>query len=481
MTKLYRHLNTRLPPGTPFVRIGLDTLGVLSPSDRLPDDGALRGLSLADIPLEGATRKVRLTLARLNLADVERECPAEEVLHLAQTVLYTAKREKQPLGVYRPEVLTRIQNDFDLLQQLIQALEEDRLTIFLQPKIRLNNRQVVGFEALVRWPQEDGSFIAPGAFLPLAETSGLLNALDLQILRKTVAATQYLSSLGHALPISFNATWSDLCNPDYVGKLLSILDSGQVDPARLEIEITETQAMQGYHEVAPLLATLRERGMAVSIDDFGTGHSSLAYLATLPADTIKIDRSFVQELGSGSIGEHVTEIVIALGRRFGYTVVAEGIETEAQRAHLVNMGCAIGQGFLFARPMSVDDVVDWLDPTGQEQVRVDVANRVAYPVPEHQLQDKSQRDYFQAGIQTPPDRIYFSPIDLNEEWGRVVVPLQPTVRVSLQTGQDGRMPPGLLILNYNLASMLAALRQLNDDQVMLWSTGSRRPSRAPLP
>lgn len=363
MTKLYRHLNTRLPPGTPFVRIGLDTLGVLSPSDRLPDDGALRGLSLVDIPLEGATRKVRLTLARLNLADVERECPAEEVLHLAQTVLYTAKREKQPLGVYRPEVLTRIQNDFDLLQQLIQALEEDRLTIFLQPKIRLNNRQVVGFEALVRWPQEDGSFIAPGAFLPLAETSGLLNALDLQILRKTVAATQYLSSLGHALPISFNATWSDLCNPDYVGKLLSILDSGQVDPARLEIEITETQAMQGYHEVAPLLATLRERGMAVSIDDFGTGHSSLAYLATLPADTIKIDRSFVQELGSGSIGEHVTEIVIALGRRFGYTVVAEGIETEAQRAHLVNMGCAIGQGFLFARPMSVDDVVDWLAQT----------------------------------------------------------------------------------------------------------------------
>ncbi len=118
---------------------------------------------------------------------------------------------------------------------------------------------------------------------------------------------------------------------------------------------------------------------------------------------------------------------------------------------------------------AVEDLIQlrWLDPTGQEQVRVDVANRVAYPVPEHQLQDKSQRYYFQAGIQTPPDRIYFSPIDLNEEWGRVVVPLQPTVRVSLQTGQDGRMPPGLLILNYNLASMLAALRQLNDDQVQL--------------
>ena len=100
--------------------------------------------------------------------------------------------------------------------------------------------------------------------------------------------------------------------------------------------------------------------MSVSIDDFGTGHSSLAYLTTLPADTIKIDRSFIQQLDSGSIGEHVTETVIALGRRFNFAVVAEGIETRQQQARLVKMGCLIGQGFLFAKPMPVDDILQWL-------------------------------------------------------------------------------------------------------------------------
>lgn len=360
LASICEQLKQKLPTGAPIVRLGRDTLAALCPTGKLPEISSLQQLALMDIPIDGASRKARLTLAQLKLADVDQGYPPEEVLHLAQTVLYGARLAKQPLRIYQPEVLKRIQHDFDLLQQLIKALEEDQLTIFLQPKIRLTDEQVVGFEALVRWPRPDGSFTSPALFLPLAEKSGLLDTLDLQVLNKAFSAAQRLSDAGYNLPVAFNATWSDLNNEEYVGQLLAKLDSGPLAPALLELEITETQAMEGYQELAPLLETLRTRGMSVSIDDFGTGHSSLAYLTTLPADTIKIDRSFVQQLDSGSIGEHVTETVIALGRRFNFTVVAEGIETRQQQAQLVKMGCLIGQGFLFAKPMPVDDILQWL-------------------------------------------------------------------------------------------------------------------------
>lgn len=360
LASLVKQLKQKLPTGATMVRLGRETLATLYPAERLPDAATLQQLAFMDIPIENASRKARLTVAKLNLDDVDQGVPPEEVLHLAQSVLYGARLAKQPFRTYQPEVLKRIQHDFDLLQQLIRALEEDQLTIFLQPKIRLTDEQVVGFEALVRWPRPDGSFTSPGLFLPLAEKSGLLDALDLQVLHKAFNAAKRLSDAGYALPVAFNATWSDLNNDEYVDQLMSRLDSGILAPAMLELEITETQAMAGYQELAPRLQALRTKGMSVSIDDFGTGHSSLAYLTTLPADTIKIDRSFVQQLDSGSIGEHVTETVIALGRRFNFAVVAEGIETRQQQARLVKMGCLIGQGFLFAKPMPVDDILQWL-------------------------------------------------------------------------------------------------------------------------
>lgn len=360
MQQLHQYLASIFPPGIPFTRLGHNVLGILCSDSALPEDSLLNELAMVDIPLEGASRTARLTQAKLRLTDVSDDMPAEEVLHLAHTVLYAGWLRQQQSSAYQPELLARIQDDFALEQRLIRALTDGDITIFLQPKVNLADGRVAGFEALARWQQADGSFIPPGVFIPLAETSGLLGTLDLQVLLQAVEVVRRLRELGHHLPVSLNAAWSDLSNPDFLGRITELLDTQHIPADMLEIEITETQAMDAYNEVSPLLGQLRQRGVHVSIDDFGTGHSSLACLARLPADTIKIDRSFVQALGSEELGEHLAEVVVELGRRFNYTVVAEGVETEAQRDRLIGMGCVLGQGYLFARPMPVEEALERL-------------------------------------------------------------------------------------------------------------------------
>lgn len=247
----------------------------------------------------------------------------------------------------------RLLNEFNL------GLTRDEVQAYLQPKVNMNTGKLVGFEALARWFKPNGEMVPPGVFIPIAEASGLVEQLDRVILLKSCSAIKQLEAAGIQVPISFNVSCHELLLSDFSSSILEVLAAENVAPQLVDMEITETLAMINYEEVSATLRKLIQLGMDVSIDDFGTGFSSLSHVTELAATTLKIDKSFVQYLGEKSSSEHIVDMIIRVATRFGMKVIAEGVETALQRDKLIELGCTIGQGYFYARPMPIDEAVQW--------------------------------------------------------------------------------------------------------------------------
>lgn len=359
LLKFAELMMVRFPQALSVANLGDGKLAMTFCRRSMPDMDVLLAETEQTMQLEGVVHHLLLTFCTLELNQLD-DFPVHETLHLAEATL--AKAEVANCGVVNTgrEHKQHIASSFLMLQKLQQALLNEKLTLMLQPKVDLVTGRPVGFEALVRWFENDGSVIPPGDFIPLAEASGLISSLDIQVLRMAIEAICQLRQAGYDLPVSFNATAADLRNRDYMQKLNAAIDDGLVNPSALELEITESEAIRDYTGNSELLARLIEKGMGVSIDDFGTGYSSLAHITQLAATSLKIDRCFVQGLGNSENDRHVVQMIIRIGQRFGFNIIAEGVETEQQRHELIEAGCRIAQGFLFARPMSINDAIDWL-------------------------------------------------------------------------------------------------------------------------
>ncbi|MGQ7274096.1 putative bifunctional diguanylate cyclase/phosphodiesterase [Marinobacter sp. V034] len=281
-----------------------------------------------------------------------------QLLSLAEGHLNHAFHTGKFFIEYKPELQEQITQSYQLLNELRVALNEQQLFILLQPKVRLRDTRIVGFEALVRWQHPDGRIILPADFIHVAETSGLIETLGRQVLHATCVAAKALENAGFRLPVSFNASGTELAKPGYFDQVLSIIALHNLSPSQLDLEITETQAMQEFSDIRRGLLNLIDKGSKVSIDDFGTGYSSLEYVTRLAATTLKIDRSFISGMNEPR-GEEVVELILRLSRRFELEVVAEGIETKAQMESLQAKGCETGQGYYFARPMPVAEAIEW--------------------------------------------------------------------------------------------------------------------------
>ncbi|MCB1955967.1 MAG: EAL domain-containing protein [Rhodocyclaceae bacterium] len=247
-----------------------------------------------------------------------------------------------------------------ILGQLQGANARGELFPVFQPQIDLTDGRVVGLEALLRWRDANGDLIPPGEFIPIAEQSALILSLGDWILRQSLDALRKLAERGHQqLKVAVNVSVVQLRQSDFAARLDAALAATGVAPDLLELEITESAAALGTGELAALLEDLRTRGIRIAIDDFGTGFSSLAYLDKLPADCLKIDRSFIEQL-DGAQGTPITELIVPLGHRLGMRVLAEGVETENQLRILRQLGCDGVQGFLLGRPMPFEELSDWL-------------------------------------------------------------------------------------------------------------------------
>jgi EAL domain-containing protein (putative c-di-GMP-specific phosphodiesterase class I) len=252
----------------------------------------------------------------------------------------------------------------DLENDLRRAIEFGDLRVHYQPLIDLTTDRIIGFEALVRWQHAARGLVPPMAFIPLAEETGLIVPLGRWVLE--TACRQWRTwrdarPNGPPLSISVNLSARQFVQPDLIEQVDAILASTRMDPSSLELEITESVVMDQSELGIRALGRLRDMGVRLVLDDFGTGYSSLSYLKHLPLDTIKIDRSFVAGL-DGDADRSIVTAVIALAHGLGIGVVAEGIETEAQARLLTELGCDVGQGFLFAHALPAAQATQLLAP-----------------------------------------------------------------------------------------------------------------------
>jgi diguanylate cyclase len=241
-----------------------------------------------------------------------------------------------------------------LLGELREAIENNQLVLHYQPKVSLPTGDIIGAEALVRWQHPRRGLVMPDEFIPVAERTGLISALTTSVLRLAITQAVQWHNNGHQLPIAVNISARSLLDPNFVETVIGLLHDQQSSPDLLYLEITESAIMKNPAEACAVLARLRVFGVRISIDDFGTGHSSLAYLRSLPADELKIDRTFVSQLDGPDNDELIVTMAIQLAHAMGMKVVAEGVERAAVEQRLFELGCDTAQGYFYSRPVPAD-------------------------------------------------------------------------------------------------------------------------------
>jgi EAL domain-containing protein (putative c-di-GMP-specific phosphodiesterase class I) len=250
--------------------------------------------------------------------------------------------------------------------RLSQAVERGELELFYQAQCDLRTRRLTGFEALLRWRSPDG-LIAPDRFIPLAEESGLIVPIGRWVLQQACRQARAWHDSGSSRPVvAVNISPRQFQHPEFMATVREALSSSGADPRFIELEITEGAMMDDAESTIAKMAELRALGLHLAIDDFGTGYSSLAYLKRFPIDRLKIDRTFVRDLGQDAGGAAIVQAMIQLAHSLGMVVVAEGVEDAAQEACLREWRCDLMQGFGYARPLPVQEATALLVQRGGE-------------------------------------------------------------------------------------------------------------------
>ena len=288
----------------------------------------------------------------------------EQVLKNADIALNGAKEEgRDTIKEYSEDFDRLVQERFQMLRDLRDALENDKLEIYFQPQLSLITGHVIGAEALLRWWREDnskegGTFISPATFVPVAEQSGLIVPIGQWVLQQTCEFAQKCIET-HGLDIRFavNVSGSQFVHGDICGDLARALNETGIAPKRLELEVTESVFMDDIEHTVEILNALHSQGVELAIDDFGTGYSSLSYLSQFPIDRLKIDQSFIRNALNDKDNASIARTIINLGHSLDLKVIAEGVETKAHEDFLVQQGCDEVQGFRYSRPVPPEDFI----------------------------------------------------------------------------------------------------------------------------
>jgi EAL domain-containing protein (putative c-di-GMP-specific phosphodiesterase class I) len=242
------------------------------------------------------------------------------------------------------------------------AIERDGFFLYYQPIVDAKTGEMVGAEGLARWRDNDNNLIMPDLFIPLAEESGVIAPLGSRLLAEACSSLRWrIDNKRPFVPISLNVSTIECRDPSYGLKLISAIDSFGVPPNAINVEITETTIIQNIQVTRDNLELLKQYGVGVHMDDFGTGYSSLSLLRDLPLDTLKIDRSFVRDIGKVGRSEPVVQAIVELSKRMGFETIAEGVETREQADFLCDIGVTGLQGFYFSKPVPNDQLIAMLD------------------------------------------------------------------------------------------------------------------------
>jgi diguanylate cyclase (GGDEF)-like protein len=352
-------LQSRMGDRLTVARVSGDTFGVMgddvqvNPSTILAQFERPFNIDGQDVQLSATVGLVRLS---------EHDGRGVEALKNAHIALKRAKLQQRTGHFYFSQSMgIDIRERVNMMHALRTAFEEKGLYVAYQPQIDLITRKPVGAEALLRWTTQDGTLVSPERFIPIAEYSGLIIELGEWVLRQACEELVRVHASGHTnFMISVNVSQVQFRHPHFLDMLKNALRDTKAPAHFVELEITESMAMEEPDALIKLLDLITETGVSIAIDDFGTGFSSLSHLQKLSVDRLKIDRSFVTEITDSSRGSSIAEMIIQLGRNLELDIIAEGVEDERQAKILSDLGCPFGQGYLFAKPMTADALHQWL-------------------------------------------------------------------------------------------------------------------------
>lgn len=288
----------------------------------------------------------------------------ENVLRDADTAMYRAKAQgKACYEIFDEGMHSRAVHLLQLETDLRRALEKEEFCLYYQPIVSLENGELAGFEALVRWQHPERGIISPVEFIGMAEEHGFILPLGQWVLEQAcrqLVQWQWQSPDNRRLFMSVNLSAKQMAQTKLVDQIKQVLEDTNLDPGLLKLEITEGAVMENAEMAVTVLKQLKALGVQLSVDDFGTGYSSLSYLHRFPLDTLKIDQSFVSRIGEADENGAIVRTIVTLAENMGMDVVAEGIETLAQLRELKRLNCSYGQGYLFARPLNTSAATAWI-------------------------------------------------------------------------------------------------------------------------
>jgi len=286
----------------------------------------------------------------------------ESLLKNADTAMYRAKKEgRNTYRFYAHEMGEKAYERVVMENALHVALKENQFTVFYQPQVDLHTHQWVGMEALVRWHHPTLGIVSPATFIPLCEETGLIQEIDFFVLESVIKQHVDWKAegiIGPKTAVNFSA--KTLSNRHVAKEVATILHFHGCNSACIAIEVTESQIMRNPEEAIEILGEFKALGLEISVDDFGTGYSSLSYLKRLPIDKLKIDQSFIRDIPTDEDDMAITKTIIGLANNLKLNVIAEGVETSEQESFLLENGCQLGQGYLFAKPLDVKTTTDYL-------------------------------------------------------------------------------------------------------------------------
>jgi diguanylate cyclase (GGDEF)-like protein len=346
-----------LPPDAVLARIGGDEFGLIIPIINSLDEPATLARRIAATVAEPFTIEnvaaefgvgVGIAIAPNDGTD------PDELLKHADRALYRAKGAgRSSVRFFEPEMDAHVERRIQIERELRKAIASNGVVPHYQPLVSLDGNSIIGFEALARWDSEDLGSIPPGIFIPIAEETGLINALGDQLLRR---ACLDANAWPGDLILAFNVSPIQLRDPTLGLRILSILGQTGFNPRRLEIEITESGLVENVGVAQTVIDGLRQAGVRIALDDFGTGYATLTQLLSFHLDKIKIDRSFVSRLDESEDSQVIVRAILGLAKGFGLTTTAEGIEDAEQLARLKESGCVEGQGYLFGKAVPAAEI-----------------------------------------------------------------------------------------------------------------------------
>jgi len=363
LTEVGQLLSGPLRESDTVARLGGDEFAILLPSVSGLEHACdiaerVAGVLARPFPVEGITVEVGVSIGVALYP--EHGVDASELMRGADVAMYVAKRDHMTVSIYDVDKDHHSVRNLSMSGELRQAMDQDELALFFQPQIDVASGRLVGAEALLRWDHPRHGMVSPDEFVSLAEQTGLIRPLTRWVIGKALKQLSVWQESGLDIGLSVNLSPRNLHEEGFANSISELMKRRGLRPELITLEITEDAIMTDPERALAAIRLLKESGVRLAIDDFGTGYSSLAYLKALPVDELKIDKSFVMHMSDDRNDEVIVRSTIDLAHNLGLSVVAEGIESELHLQTLRDLGCDIGQGFHFGRPLRIEEFHQWM-------------------------------------------------------------------------------------------------------------------------